>query len=77
MTHSADPTKHKEYQEQRARFDKRQAAGHWTGKSKAQREREKKARKKKKAKTTVQRGIEKAAGTGRELDKYIKMLGGK
>lgn len=71
MTHSADPTKHKEYHEQRARFEKRKAAGHWTGKTKAQR------KKKKKPKGTVQRGIEKAATTGRELDKYIKMLGGK
>ncbi len=69
-----DPTTTKEYKEQKARFDKRQAAGHWTGKTKAQRDKEKEARKKKKPQTTVARGIGKLGRQGRELDKYVEML---
>lgn len=70
----ADPTRTKEYKEQRARFDKRQASGHWTGKTKAERDAEEKKRKKKKNKGTVARGIGKLGKQGREIDKYVEML---
>ena len=72
-----DPTGTREYKEQRARFDERQASGHWTGKTKAQRAKEKAARAAKKNKGPVARGIGKLAGQGRELDKYVEMLGRK
>lgn len=74
---NADPTGTREYKEQRERYEKRKAAGHWTGKTKAQRAKEKAARQKKKAKTTVGRGLGKLGKQGRELDKYVEMLGRK
>ncbi len=73
MAHSADPTKHKEYGEQRARYEKRQASGHWTGKTKKQRDKEKAARKAK-HEGTVSRGIGKAMSRGRELDELLEEL---
>ena len=69
-----DPTTTKEYKEQKERFDKRQASGHWTGKTKAQRDKEKKAREKKKSKGPAARGLAKLPGRGREIDKYVEML---
>lgn len=74
-----DPTGTKEYKEQRARYEKRKAAGHWTGKTKAQREKEKKERKKKERekkeqKSVVSKGIGAAARQSREIDKYVQML---
>ncbi len=77
MPHSADPTKHKAYHEQRERYETRKAAGHWTGKTKAQRAKEKAARAAKKSKGPVARGIGKLTRQGRELDKYVEMLGRK
>ncbi len=65
MAHSADPTKHKEYHEQRKRYEKRKASGHWTGKTKAERA---------KAESTVSRGIGKAMRRGRELDELLEEL---
>lgn len=73
MTHSADPTKHKEHGEQKARYEKRKASGHWTGKTKAQRDKEKAALKAK-HEGTVSRGIGKAMGQGRELDALLEQL---
>lgn len=45
---------------------------------KGQRKRyEQRKKKKKKRQSTVQRGITKAATQGRDIDKYVEMLGGK
>jgi hypothetical protein len=47
---------------------------------KAQRKRyeeRKKKKKKQKQESTVQRGLGKAASQGRDIDKYVEMLGGK
>lgn len=73
----ADPTGTRNYKEMRARFDKRQEAGHWTGKTQAQRDKEAAAREAQRNQSIVSRGVGKAIGTGREIDKYVKMLEGK
>lgn len=72
-----DPTGTREYQDMRKRFDDRQAAGHWTGKSAAQRDKEAAARESARNQSIVSRGVGKAITTGREIDKYVKMLEGK
>ncbi len=72
-----DPTGTRNYQEMRARFDKRQEAGHWTGKSQAQRDKEAAAREAQRNQSIVSRGVGKAITSGREIDKYVKMLGEK
>ena len=61
----------------RARFDKRQESGHWTGKSQAQRDKEAAAAEARQNQSTVARGIGKLGQQGRELDKYVEMLGRK
>lgn len=71
-----DPTTTQEYKDMRARFDKRQASGHWTGKTQAQRDAEKK-RVVQASNSTVARGIGSLPGRGREIDKYVEMLGKK
>lgn len=68
-----DPTTTTEYKEQKARFEARQASGHWTGKTKARRDREAKARADKK-KSRTRKGIEKAFDQGSELDKLLKQM---
>lgn len=70
---AADPTATKEYKEQRARFEKRKASGHWTGKTKKQRDKEKAALKAKNE-STVSRGIGKAMRQKRELDELLEEL---
>ncbi len=72
-----DPTGTRNYQEMRKRFDDRQATGHWTGKSQAQRDAEAAAREAQRNQSIVSRGVGKAIGAGREIDKYVKMLEGK
>jgi hypothetical protein len=73
-----DPTTTQEYKDMKARFDQRQASGHWTGKTDAQRKREAKARADQQASnSTVARGISSLPGRGREVDKYVEMLKGK
>ena len=69
-----DPTGTRNYQEMRARFDKRQEAGHWTGKTQAQRDAEAAEREAKREQSIVSRGVGKAITQGREIDKYVKML---
>ncbi len=70
-----DPTGTRNYQQMRARYDARQDAGHWTGKSEVQRAAEAAARESKRNQSIVSRGVGKAIGTGREIDKYVEMLG--
>jgi hypothetical protein len=72
-----DPTTTTEYKEQRAAFQARQDTGHWTGKSQAQRDKEAAAREARRNQSIVSRGVGKALSTGREIDKYVKMLEGK
>lgn len=75
-----DPTTTQEYKDMKARFDQRQASGHWTGKTQAQRDAEKAARRKRTVEasnSTVARGIGSLPGRGREIDKYVEMLGKK
>lgn len=72
-----DPTTTRDYKEMKARFDKRQESGHWTGKSQAQRDKEAAAAEARLNQSTVARGIGKAFGAGREIDKYVEMLGEK
>ena len=72
-----DPTGTRNYQEMRARYDKRQESGHWTGKTQAQRDAEAAARESRRNQSIVSRGVGKAIGSGREIDKYVKMLEGK
>ena len=72
-----DPTGTREYKEMRARFDKRQEAGHWTGKSQEQRAAEAAERESRRNQSIVSRGVGKALGAGREIDKYVEMLGKK
>ncbi len=69
-----DPTGTTNYQEMKKRFEDRQATGHWTGKSEAQRDAEEAARDAKRNESIVSRGIGKAVGQGREIDKYVEML---
>ena len=72
-----DPTGTRVYQAQKRAFEDRQATGHWTGKSEAQRAAEAAARESKRNQSIVSRGVGKAIGTGREIDKYVEMLGKK
>lgn len=70
-----DPTGTRKYQEMRERYDDRQATGHWTGKSEAQRDKEAAAREAARNQSIVSRGVGKAITSGREIDKYVEMLG--
>lgn len=72
-----DPTGTRNYQEMRKRFDDRQATGHWTGKSEEQRAAEAAARESARSQSIVSRGVGKAITSGREIDKYVEMLGKK
>ena len=69
-----DPTGTRVYQAQKRAFEDRQATGHWTGKSEAQRDKEAAAREARRNQSIVSRGVGKAITGGREVDKYVEML---